>query len=126
MSLRTELKLFKNKLKKQPLSTTRRNSKKDLEDSLVVLQLSRLVDPQTSKSENLKIELKMLFALPELQVTKVSFQEEDLLFSTHQRDLTTLRVSTLTKTTESKLSRKHALSQLELFAKMLDLKDQLL
>lgn len=118
-----ESKSSKNKSRKLPLSTTRRSSKKDLEDLPEVLPSSRLEDPPTLRLVNSRIELKMHSVPPELPVTRVLSQVEDLLFSLLPSNWTKLREPTLTKTMELKSSRRHAPSQLELSAKTLALRD---
>ena len=121
-----ESRLFKNKLRRPPPSTIRRSSKRDSEDSLEESPSSRSEDPLTSRSENSRIESKTLSAPLELLVTRESSQVEDLLFSTLPRNWTKSRESTSTKTTESRSLRRLAPSQLELFARTLASKDQLL
>jgi len=108
------------------LNTTRRNYKKDLEDSLVVLPSLRSVEPPKLRSVNLKTELKMLSAPPELLPMKVLCQVEVLLSFMPQKHLTRLRELTSTKILELRLLEKHAKSHAKLFAKIQVSKVQLL
>jgi len=68
----------------------------------------------------------MLSVPPVLLLMKELCQEVVLLSSMLPRDLTSSRELTLTKTLESRSSRMHAKSPPRPFARMLDLKDQLL
>jgi len=83
------------------LSTIRKNSRRDLEDSLVELPLSKLVEPPRLKSLSSRTELRMPYVLPELPLTKVSFQEVELLSSWLQevliksREITSIKISEL-------------------------------
>jgi hypothetical protein len=52
MNSRKESTLLKNKFKSQPQNMTKKNSKRDSEDSLAVLLSSRLEVPQKSKFKN--------------------------------------------------------------------------
>jgi len=72
-----------------------------LEDSLVELPLSKLVEPPRLKSLSSRTELRMPYVLPELPLTKVSFQEVELLSSWLQevliksREITSIKISEL-------------------------------
>ena len=104
---------------------TKRNCKKDLEDSQVVSPLSKLEELQKLKFLNSKIESRTHSALLELLEKKELFQEVVLHFSTLKELLRTLKVLTLIKILESKLSEKLAKFHAKLSAKTLDSKDLL-
>jgi hypothetical protein len=76
---------------------TRKNFRRDLEDSLAVLLLSRLEDLQKLKLENLRTESKMRFVLLVLLLMRVLFQVVVLLSSMLARSLTILREKTSIK-----------------------------
>jgi hypothetical protein len=69
-----ELIFFKKQSHKPHQNTTRKNSKRDLEDLLEVLPSSRSEALQMLRSKNLKIEFRMHSAPLELPVMKVLFQ----------------------------------------------------
>lgn len=68
------------------LNMTRRNFKRDLVDSLEVLQSLKLEEHQKSKLVSLKTELKMLSAQLELHQMRVLYPVVDQLFSTLLED----------------------------------------
>lgn len=102
---------------------TERNSKKDLEDLPEESPSSRSEELLKLKSVNSKTELKMLYALPELLLMKVLFQEVELLFCMLKELLNMSKEPTLIKILELKLSEKLAKFHARPFAKTLALKD---
>jgi hypothetical protein len=103
----------------------KKNFKRDSEDLLVESLLSRLEELQKLKFLNSKIESRTHSALLELLEKKELFQEVVLHFSTLKELLRTLKVLTLIKILESKLSEKLAKFHAKLSAKTLDSKDLL-
>jgi len=97
MKLMEESIQFQNRLILPPQNMTRKNFRRDLEDSLVVLLLSRLEDHQKLKLENLRTESNMRFVLLVLLLMRVLFQVVVLLSSMLARSLTILREKTSIK-----------------------------
>jgi hypothetical protein len=103
--------------------TIKKSFKRDLADSPVELPLSRLEEPLRLRFLNLRIESKMLSALPELPLKRELSLEEELPFFTLHRNSMPLRVITLTKILVSRLSERHARFLARPFAPTLELRD---
>lgn len=99
-NLQKELTPLNSKFNHKPLNTKRKSYKKDLEDLLVVLQSSKLEDPQKLKYKNRKTESRMLSVLQELPVMKVLFQVVEQPYCMLARNLTKLKDQTSIKILE--------------------------
>lgn len=122
-----ELKSLKDKLKLLNQTMTEKNWKKDWPSLREVSESSRsAVDPKL-KSVKSRTELLTLFVPPRLPLQKVSYQEEEQLFSMPQKSLTSfLKVlKTLLKEKLQVLESFKTLSEshCKLFARMLVSKD---